>query len=69
MYEGERKFDIRIRYQPEFRYSENQIQNLLVPTLNNSEIPLKEIAEINWKPALPLFTGRTTAVLLLSNSQ
>jgi cobalt-zinc-cadmium resistance protein CzcA len=46
MYEGERKFDIRIRYGEEFRKTEKEIGKLMVPTLRGSKIPLKEIAEI-----------------------
>lgn len=46
MYEGERKFDIRIRYQPNFRQTPEQIGNLLVPAKDNSRIPIKEFATI-----------------------
>ncbi|MBK0403834.1 efflux RND transporter permease subunit [Adhaeribacter sp. BT258] len=46
MYEGERNFDIRLRYQPQFRQNEAQLGNLLVPTSYGSQIPLKEIAKI-----------------------
>ncbi|OIN56495.1 efflux RND transporter permease subunit [Arsenicibacter rosenii] len=46
LYEGERKFDIRVRYQPEYRKNEEDIQLLMVPTIKGSKIPLKEIAEI-----------------------
>lgn len=45
-YEGEKKFDIRIRYQGDYRKDEQDIANLMVPTLRNEKIPLKEIAEI-----------------------
>ncbi|MES2689060.1 MAG: efflux RND transporter permease subunit, partial [Bacteroidota bacterium] len=45
-YEGERKFDIRIRYPEEYRKTEEDIQRLLVPTLNGQKIPLSEIASI-----------------------
>lgn len=45
-YEGERKFDIRIRYPEEYRKTEQEIQRLLVPTLNGQKIPLSEIASI-----------------------
>jgi len=45
-YEGERKFDIRIRYDREFRKDENDIANLKVPTLNGAKIPLKEVCSI-----------------------
>lgn len=46
MYEGERKFDIRIRFPYEFRKSEEEIEATLVPTLSGGRIPLKEIATI-----------------------
>jgi cobalt-zinc-cadmium resistance protein CzcA len=46
MYEGERRFDIRVRYQPEFRQSEKEIGKLLVPCTNGTKIPLREIADI-----------------------
>ncbi len=46
LYEGERRFDIRIRYQPEFRQNEEEIGNLLVPTLKGTKVPIKEIATI-----------------------
>ena len=46
LYEGERKFDIRIRYQKEFRDTQENIENLMVPTQNGAKIPMKEIADI-----------------------
>jgi heavy metal efflux system protein len=45
-YEGERKFDIRIRYEQEFRKNEDDILMLMIPTITGKRIPLKEIAEI-----------------------
>lgn len=45
-FEGERRFDVRIRYEKEYRKNEKDIANLMVPTLNNSKIPLKEISVI-----------------------
>jgi len=45
-YEGERKFDIRIRYNRVFRKDENDIANLKVPTLYGAKIPLKEVCTI-----------------------
>jgi cobalt-zinc-cadmium resistance protein CzcA len=45
-YEGERKFDIRIRYSEEYRKTESDIKRLMVPTLNGQKIPLSEIATI-----------------------
>ena len=46
LYEGERKFDIRIRYQNEFRKTQDQIENLMMPTTGGEKVPLKEIADI-----------------------
>ena len=45
-YEGFKKFDIRIRYLPEYRVNEKEIGNLMVPTLSGTQIPIKEIATI-----------------------
>lgn len=47
IYEGEKKFDLRIRYPEDFRNSEESIGNLMVPTLRGTKVPLKEIADIN----------------------
>jgi cobalt-zinc-cadmium resistance protein CzcA len=46
LYEGERKFDIRIRYQKDFRDTQEKIQQLMVPTQDGSRIPINEIASI-----------------------
>ena len=56
-YEGERKFDIRVRYEKEFRKDENDISNLKVPTLNGTKIPLKEVCNIQ-KSTGPAFIYR-----------
>lgn len=52
-YEGEKKFDVRIRYNKEYRKDETDLSNLKVPTIDGSKIPLKEIASIqkNTGPA------------------
>lgn len=46
LYEGERKFDVRIRYQKQFRDTQEKIEKLMVPTSDNSKIPLSQIADI-----------------------
>lgn len=46
MYEGERKFDIRVRFPYEYRKSEDEIKDLLVPTLSGAKVALKEIATV-----------------------
>jgi cobalt-zinc-cadmium resistance protein CzcA len=46
IYEGERKFDLRIRYPEDFRNNASAIGDLRVPTLNGGRVPLREIADI-----------------------
>ena len=46
LYEGEKRFDIRVRYQPDFRKNEEDIGLLMVPTIRGDKIPLKEISTI-----------------------
>jgi cobalt-zinc-cadmium resistance protein CzcA len=46
LYEGERKFDVRLRYQKDFRATQEAIEALMVPTSDGAKVPLKEIAEI-----------------------
>lgn len=49
LYEGIKKFDIRIRFPQEFRESETDIGNLMVPTQSGSKVPLSQIATITKK--------------------
>ncbi|MEI6575792.1 MAG: CusA/CzcA family heavy metal efflux RND transporter [Bacteroidota bacterium] len=46
LYEDDKKFDIRIRYPKDYRKDEDDIQNLMIPTIRGTKVPLKEIAEI-----------------------
>ncbi|MCC6691473.1 MAG: efflux RND transporter permease subunit [Bacteroidia bacterium] len=46
IYEGQRKFDLRIRYGKEFRSNEEDVANLMVPTDRGSRVPIKQIADI-----------------------
>lgn len=56
-YEGEKKFDIRIRYEQEYRKNEDDIMMLMIPTIKGTKIPLKEIAHID-KTTGPAFIYR-----------
>jgi cobalt-zinc-cadmium resistance protein CzcA len=49
LYEGIEKFDIRVRVPEEYRKSEADIANLMVPSENGSKVPIKEIANITMK--------------------
>ena len=46
LYEDERKFNIMVRYKPEFRQDEEETGKILVPTMDGAMIPIKELAEI-----------------------
>jgi len=46
LYEGERKFDIRIRYDKDFRNTQEKILQLMVPTQDGAKIPIKEISTV-----------------------
>lgn len=47
-YENERMFDIRIRYEEQYRNSELAIRNILVPAAGKAKVPLSEIANIGY---------------------
>ncbi|WP_374443127.1 efflux RND transporter permease subunit [Epilithonimonas sp.] len=46
MFDGERKFPIRLRYAEDYRKNEEDIAALMVPTQDGAKIPLKEISTI-----------------------
>lgn len=47
-YEGERIFDVQLRFQKEHRDNEDKIGNILIPTMDKKQVPLKEIADISF---------------------
>ncbi len=47
-YEGERTFDVQLRFQKEYRDNEDKIGNILIPTMDGKYVPLKEIADITF---------------------
>jgi cobalt-zinc-cadmium resistance protein CzcA len=49
LYEGIKTFPIRVRLPEEYRRSEEDIGNLLVPTQSGSKVPIKSLAEITRK--------------------
>jgi cobalt-zinc-cadmium resistance protein CzcA len=46
MFEGDRRFDIVVRYVPEARSTLAEIGNILVPTVEGGRVPLSRIAQI-----------------------
>ena len=47
-YENERTFDVRLRFSEEYRNDETKIGNILIPTMDEKLVPLKEIADIQF---------------------
>lgn len=47
-YENERMFDVRIRFQQEYRDNQQKIGEILIPTMGGKKIPLREISEIDF---------------------
>lgn len=45
-FEQEKRFDVRVRYEKDYRKSDREIKELKVPSLKGNKVPLKEIAEI-----------------------
>ncbi len=46
IYEGERKFQLRLRYEENYRSNAEAISNLMVPSLRGNKVPIKNIATI-----------------------
>jgi cobalt-zinc-cadmium resistance protein CzcA len=49
LYEGERKFDVVVRMDNDYKKDITSIQNLLVPTPNGEQIPLYQLAKVELK--------------------
>jgi len=47
-YENERVFDIILRFDQQFRNDEKKIGDILIPTMDGKQVPLKEIANIEF---------------------
>ena len=56
-FEGERRYDIKVRYDERFRFSPELIENLLVPTRSGAKVPLKELSVISTQSG-PAFVYR-----------
>lgn len=48
LYEGTKRYDIVVRYLPQYRHNIDEIKNLLVPSANGSLIPMSQLADLNF---------------------
>ncbi|HLX13091.1 MAG TPA: efflux RND transporter permease subunit, partial [Bacteroidota bacterium] len=46
LYDGTKRFDIVVRYSPEFRSSVEAVRNLLVPSPSGARIPMSQLAHV-----------------------
>ncbi len=44
--QGDRRFDLVVRYQPQFRQDPETIKNILLPTPDGSRVPLGQVAQV-----------------------
>ncbi len=49
LYDGAKRYDIVIRYLPEYRNNIDEIKNLLVPSASGGLIPMEQLAEVSFK--------------------
>lgn len=49
VYENERKFDLVVRLDNEHRTSIEDVSNLFIPTPSGEQIPLSQVADVNYK--------------------
>ena len=50
VFEGEKRFDLVLRLQESKRRGIKDLENIFIPLADGSQIPLKEVAEIDFKP-------------------
>ena len=50
IFEGEKRFDVVIRLAEEYRQDINSLKNLYIDLPSGSQVPLKEVADISYKP-------------------
>lgn len=48
LYDGTKRYDIVIRYLPQFRNNIDEIKKLLVPSVNGALIPMEQLADVSF---------------------
>ncbi|WP_017730186.1 CusA/CzcA family heavy metal efflux RND transporter [Nafulsella turpanensis] len=51
VFEGERRFDLVVRFQPEFRQDIENIQNMYISLPSGGQVPIREVANIRFVEA------------------
>jgi len=58
--EGRERFPIRVRYARELRDNPEDIKRILIPTMNGIQVPLAEIADINYTRGAQMIRSENT---------
>lgn len=58
--EGRERFPIRVRYARELRDNPEDIKNILIPSMNGVQIPLSEIADIDYTRGAQMIRSENT---------
>jgi len=58
--EGRERYAIRVRYAREYRSSPEDLKNILIPTATGTQIPLGELAQINYMRGPQLIKSENT---------
>ncbi|MDP4222015.1 MAG: efflux RND transporter permease subunit [Bacteroidota bacterium] len=58
--EGRERFSIRVRYARELRDNPEELKQILVPAMNGVQVPLGEIAEINYTRGAQMIRSENT---------
>lgn len=58
--EGRERFPIRVRYARELRDNPEDLKRILVPTMTGTQIPLEEIADINYNKGAQMILSENT---------
>jgi copper/silver efflux system protein len=58
--EGRERFPLRVRYARELRDNPEDLKRILVPAMNGSQIPLGNIAEINYTRGAQMIRSEDT---------
>lgn len=48
LYDGTKRYDIVVRYLPQFRNNFDEVKDLLVPSVSGALIPMSQLADINY---------------------
>lgn len=61
--EGRERFPVRLRYPRELRDNPHELANLIVPTATGAQIPLKEVADIEYTKGAQMIQSEDTFLL------